>query len=680
MTMVASFMPSLAFAATTHSYAVHFNEATKVATDAWSVIEDASKAAATKEYVEVVKAPTCTEAGLVKVTCQTPFCGDVVEVTVDELGHGADSTAMTVADYVNARVAQKDLASKAADATKADLAKQYCSVNAPKCSRCGYVGAMTTGTAHTEPSDLANCARKFTCTACGGSAERTTLSGGGPLSAHTEDTNTEKVVSAADCGHAAVIEGTCSVCKETYTKAGEAATGACTPKSSPITASLKTKDVSTGTEYYYDGVKVATETGGSWTAEDGYYVDTTYNEVEVYKWDTVIVDTCADGKKVAVTCKNCGKSIKEDTVRAAGHDWETKKTAATCNANAKKYDVCKTCGEYKTETGSSEYFEDAKMTDDPSVEKPAHNFVVSKVAATCGSAASYKAVCSSCNTVVVVPASSFTLNQSKWINTKTGVVGDVKGADCVELPYIENVSVAHKYTKKVTLKEATCTSAKYVGYVCDNCGKINAHGDAPYVATTEGTPIDHSYVDVVKAPTCEEAGYTVKKCSSCEKYAPATGTDPVSDITAAKHFDVKDKLSSTGKHVGEAWKVTKASTVFEEGVKTLVCPTCGDELGAKTVIAKKTVAKASNTVTAGKKKLTVKSSAANATGYRVYYKKAGAKSWKSYTKKTASLSKTFSGLSKGKYYVKVKAYAKNYAGDGQVVCGATSSTKSVKVK
>ena len=141
------------------------------------------------------------------------------------------------------------------------------------------------------------------------------------------------------------------------------------------------------------------------------------------------------------------------------------------------------------------------------------------------------------------------------------------------------------------------------------------------------------------------------------------------------------KVAEAAKTVEEAAKSTAktAETKVKEAAKTTAKKATEVKAAAKTT-AKKTVAKASNTVKAGKKSLNVKSSAANATGYRVYYKKAGAKSWKSYTKKTTSLSKTFSGLSKGKYYVKVRAYAKNYAGDGEVVWGATSSTKSVKVK
>lgn len=93
------------------------------------------------------------------------------------------------------------------------------------------------------------------------------------------------------------------------------------------------------------------------------------------------------------------------------------------------------------------------------------------------------------------------------------------------------------------------------------------------------------------------------------------------------------------------------------------------------------VAKATVSVKAGKKSFTVKSSAKNANGYRVFYKKSTWKKYKSVTVGTiSSINKTIKNRSKGKYYVKVQAYAKNYAGDKAVVWGTTSATKSLKVK
>ena len=81
-----------------------------------------------------------------------------------------------------------------------------------------------------------------------------------------------------------------------------------------------------------------------------------------------------------------------------------------------------------------------------------------------------------------------------------------------------------------------------------------------------------------------------------------------------------------------------------------------------------------------KGKLTVKASAKKAKGYRVYYKKAGWKAYKTFTTTgtVKSLSKTFKKLSKGSYTVKVRAFGKTAA--GKTVWGAKSKAKKVSVK
>ena len=81
-----------------------------------------------------------------------------------------------------------------------------------------------------------------------------------------------------------------------------------------------------------------------------------------------------------------------------------------------------------------------------------------------------------------------------------------------------------------------------------------------------------------------------------------------------------------------------------------------------------------------KGKLTVKATAKKATGYRVYYKKAGWKAYKTFTTTgtVKSLSKTFKKLSKGSYTVKVRAFGKTAA--GKTVWGAKSKAKKISVK
>ena len=81
-----------------------------------------------------------------------------------------------------------------------------------------------------------------------------------------------------------------------------------------------------------------------------------------------------------------------------------------------------------------------------------------------------------------------------------------------------------------------------------------------------------------------------------------------------------------------------------------------------------------------KGKLTVKASAKKAKGYRVYYKKAGWKAYKTFTTTgtVKSLSKTFKKLSKGSYTVKVRAFGKTAT--GKIAWSAKSKAKKAAVK
>ena len=190
---------------------------------------------------------------------------------------------------------------------------------------------------------------------------------------------------------------------------------------------------------------------------------------------------------------------------------------------------------------------------------------------------------------------------------------------------------------------------------------------------------------------CDAA--TVSQPATIEK---AVTTEPTCTKTGEATYTASYKHSQTGKIYTETKKVVLpkaahktevipavAATVFAKGKTAGVkCSVCGEVLTAPEEVDTLKVGTAKiSSLKAGKKSFTVKASASNATGYRVYYKKAGAKKYSYTTVKAKNLSKTVKKLSAGKKYtVKVKAYAKNYDGDGQVVWGALSSGKTVKVK
>ena len=77
-----------------------------------------------------------------------------------------------------------------------------------------------------------------------------------------------------------------------------------------------------------------------------------------------------------------------------------------------------------------------------------------------------------------------------------------------------------------------------------------------YFRCNRATAHEHSYKDVVTAPTCTEKGYTTHTCACGDSYVD-TYTDAL----------------------GHAWdngKVTKESTETETGVKTFTCTRCGE--------------------------------------------------------------------------------------------------------
>ena len=216
-----------------------------------------------------------------------------------------------------------------------------------------------------------------------------------------------------------------------------------------------------------------------------------------------------------------------------------------------------------------------------------------------------------------------------------------------------------KCIRKKVLYNATTKTYAFATEVKDTCGKVSA----TQPATVTGK--------VTVEPTCTKNGEGVYR---------ATFVDPVTKKT----YDSGDKTIVLAKSEHKAEVIPAvAATVFTTGSKDGVkCSVCGEILTQPKEVAKLKVGTAKiSSLKAGKKSFTVKASAANATGYRVYYKKAGAKKYSYTTVKAKNLSKTVKKLSAGKKYtVKVKAYAKNYDGDGEVVWGALSSGKTVKVK
>ena len=82
----------------------------------------------------------------------------------------------------------------------------------------------------------------------------------------------------------------------------------------------------------------------------------------------------------------------------------------------------------------------------------------------------------------------------------------------------EDTSSCRHTNKTETVVPATCTTAGYTTYTCDNCGLITKGAETPALGHTE-------VVDEAVAPTCDNTGLTEgKHCSVCNKVIVAQTT------------------------------------------------------------------------------------------------------------------------------------------------------------
>ena len=676
MTMVASFMPSLAFAAVTDHVLVlkPVGSATTVTWDAvQTVLEDNEKA----PYVNVVKEPTHTEIGKVEVTCKEDFCKEPVAYDIDKLGHDYVLTDLTLEEYAAKKLAAGLYANqKQADAfVKEKKAAGKCYVKNVKVCSCGDVQWDSTS-AYMGHVVKESCV-DYHCDKCGETLK----------ASHNfvKVTPAETVTTAPkSCKGSTAYKAVCSKCQAEGVvyegdpavphKYGSAVTVAdATEKvvdTGAVKYEVKTGYVAIKKDYFVASKVTSPADDANVVIQGGKLSASNLDKYDFFKCNQEnIAAKCTDNSTFSLVCEECGVAATE--VTSSGHVYENVHIAATCDHPGQNVATCKVCG----------YINGAPVdiATEPALN---HTYKVTKNAATCVTPESYTIECTTCDKgcsahKITLDLADMTSNahvgsvvEDKTAKTKTfywkGFRDELTTNNAMVFVYDTTARTnQHNFGSEEVVKAATCTDDAIYGKKCKVCGKV----DHSKVYAKTGTKLGHSYVESKVPATCGKYGKIVKTCSTC------------GDVTSKDDVNAKPLVKNGANCTYDKWVVTKPATVFEEGVKTLTCSVCGNEHeSTKTVINKKSVAKASNTVKAGKKSFNVKSSAANATGYRVYYKKAGAKSWKSYTKKTTSLSKTFSGLSKGKYYVKVRAYAKNYDGDGQVVWGATSSTKSVKVK
>ena len=736
--MVASFMPSMAFAAgttptvdrldTKHTY-LKTSNITNEDVEGWLESDE------NKDYVGDYTPATCTQEGSVVLKCTADKDQELCTATktfVIKADHKFKEKKLSIDEYAKLMQAKKQAGFKndaqVAKSVKALKDEKVCYLNAKVCTKCGEIKTNETATkvhhvnpanddTHQEAADAADCKSTYNCGECGAVVKKThtrkahsfeELSGKDfVIKADAKATSEKKLCGKTDDDKIVEKTYTCTSCGETATKLfkGNAAATENDLGCRVYKNAVDTEASKDGTKTFVKGT--ATEV----TADNGYIVDPLISN-RAYAADTTITD--ADGKVYyAYTCTVCGHVKKGAENKKAAtthkHVWEKYNVPATCTTPEKECLVCKDCGIYANKDQ-----EDVKtLATNKSGNDPAeagkdiltevvrgtaalgHDLEIKTVEATCEVPAHYEITCKRCKKgdyrgVNYYEFSADTDKKPAYIKASDDysiidpAAGNTAGRKDIELKYLDPTVKHHKMTQKVVLKPATCTVNELSGYKCETCGKMDVHNVTEKVGTATG----HKAVKVnEQAATCGAKGTYQIQCENCKKfvdkkltttkYDVTTNTDWTKDAAKAKTFDGDAPVVAlNAKCDFSKWVVVKDSTVFEEGVKELHCAKCNATDGNRAPVAKKTVAKATVTLKAGKNRFTVKASAANATGYKVVYKRAGKKAITKVVD-AENLSKTYTKLAKGKKYtVKVTAFASNGT---DTVYGATT-TKTVKTK
>ena len=732
-TMVASFMPSMAFAAgttptvdrldTKHTYLKTSNIKNE---DVEGWLESADK-----DYVGDYTPATCTKEGSVVLKCTADKEQELCTATktfVIKADHKFKEKKLSIDEYAKLMQAKKQAGFKndaqVAKSVKALKDKKVCYLNAKVCTKCGEIKTDESANEvfHVNPAntddnqaaaDAADCKSTYNCGECGAVVKKSHTrkahsfeSAVNIISDDAKATSEKKLCGKTDADKIVEKTYTCTSCGETATKLFKG-NAAATEDDLGCRVYKNAVDTETGNngKIYVKGT--ATEA----TPANGYIADSIINN-RAYAADTTVTDASGN-VHYAFTCTVCGHvkvgAIKTNATAVHKHVWEKYNVPATCTTPEMECLVCKDCGIYANkDQEDAKTLDSGKSGNDPAESGKniltevvrgtaplGHDLEIKTVEATCEVPAHYEITCKRCKKgdytgVTYYEFSADTDKKPAYIKASDDysiidpAAGNTAGRKDIELKYLDPTVKHHKMTQKVVLKPATCTVNELSGYKCETCGKMDVHNVTEKVGTATG----HKAVKVnEQAATCGARGTYQIQCENCKKFVADSVTGDKYDVTTnadwtkkaedAKTFDgAAPVVALHAKCDFSKWVVVKDSTVFEEGVKELHCTKCNDYDGNRAPVAKKTVAKATVTLKAGKNRFTVKASAANATGYKVVYKRAGKKAITKVVD-AENLSKTYTKLAKGKKYtVKVTAFASNGT---DTVYGATT-TKTVKTK
>ncbi len=353
----------------------------------------------------------------------------------------------------------------------------------------------------------------------------------------------------------------------------------------------------------------------------------------------VTAPTCTADGYTTYTCKACGNSYTDDTVKTEGHNYEwIIDTGATCGTDGIKHEECSVCHDKQKEntlipaTGAHEYewiIDDeptcseagkkhekcknctATRNENTAVEATgAHAYESVVTAPTCTADGYTTYTCKTCgnsytdDTVRTEGHKAEIVKGYESTCTKTGLTDGKKCSVCgITLEAQQTIpEKTHSYSTETTTP--TCKTQGYTTYTCSVCGYSynDDYKDA----------VDHMYAEVnddAKAPTCTKDGLTgYKQCIWCQVKTtpvviPATGHSWSEWITktsaTCKNYETQTRSCSvcgetqTRDNVDGGYAehkytdvVGKDATCLEGGYTAhKLCSVCGDKLGYSTTTA-----------------------------------------------------------------------------------------------
>jgi len=211
--------------------------------------------------------------------------------------------------------------------------------------------------------------------------------------------------------------------------------------------------------------------------------------------------TCTTAGEGWIKCERC--SLEENVVlNALDHTYDEEVlVAATCTTQGMKKISCARCNYVAYELIAAKGH--GKMTE------------VSKTPATCTEAGEIVSKCEVCGEAVVevIPATGHTNTKEEVVTAPTCTEAGSNKVVCTicgeTVETKEVAALGHGATEEKAVKEATCTEAGSVEVICTVCGET--------LETEEVAALGHDMVaGAVTAPTCTEKGYTTYECSRCD--------------------------------------------------------------------------------------------------------------------------------------------------------------------